>query len=113
MTADLFDPAPPAEPCSRCGATADLAAGAHWEQDGEDARVTYVWTCRTCLRADVRRTAAEQAAFWHAQAVGRSGDRTQVRESTRRVAESLRTRLEAFGAEPDEPTAEFIARYCA
>ena len=62
------------------------------------------------MRGATRRDAAEQAAFWGAQATLRPDDPHSA-ENARRVAEGMRARLLALGVEPDGATAEFITRY--
>ena len=93
-----------------CGATTDLVAGVHWQQDADVAHVSYFWTCGPCMRTETREDAAEQAAFWRAWTALRPDDPHSA-ENARRIAEDMRARLLALGVEPDAATGEFIARY--
>jgi hypothetical protein len=102
--------------CSLCGGS-DALEIRPWR--GEDAGLTKLWyaVCRACVRDDIRAGAAAQAAHWRLigedPAAASNRDAAAMAEQVRLVAQGLRELLAKEGVEPDEATAQFIARYAA
>jgi hypothetical protein len=96
--------------CGTCGSAEDLVLGYRYVQQGGEAAEEPLATCRRCLGDALRRDSAERAAYWARVADGGPGDAQQA-ASVRAVAAAIRERHAAFGIEPDERTAAFIARY--